>query len=243
MISRYSPRNAYLEPSGCVATKRHFPPGLTSILSTVVVSLRGPHHCEMSFGSVIALYTTSRGASNSRATWISRSEGRVTLVVALLVVATFGVPLFFLVAKDLVESIESFLLDAAITLEPHVELLERLRPKAVDALLRDRPDFDESGVAEDAEVLGDLRLPEAEPRDDLSDRAGLTAQQLDDLEPVRFRQGAQRGLHEPYIPLQAYACKGILSALEADFGRVFGGSLTPEHPFHIVRRSCERLFD
>src|SRR6267378_6249700 len=172
---------------------------------------------------------------------ISRSEGSVTLVVALLVVAMSLVPLFFL-ANDVFEAIESLLDDASIALQPRVELFERLRSKAVDPLLRDRPDLDEPGVAQNAEVLGHLRLPEAEPLDDFPDRAGLTAQQLDDLEPVRFRQGAQRGLHGPYIPLQAYSCQGIFgfrARRSARARRLFGpnrpGGMTPARPLRAQR--------
>jgi hypothetical protein len=99
------------------------------------------------------------------------------------------VPLFFL-ADDVVEAIESVLHRAAITLKPHIELPEWLRPKSVDPLLRDRANLDKAGIAQHAEVFRDLRLPEAELLDDLPDRTGLTAQQLDYLEPVRFRQGA-----------------------------------------------------
>src|SRR5438093_6276560 len=118
------------------------------------------------------------------------------------------VPLFFL-AKDVVEAIESFPDDASIALQPRVELLERLRSKAVDPLLGDRTHLDEPGVAQHAEVLRDLGLPEAELRDDLPHCAGLSTKQLDDQKAVRFGQGAQRGLHDSYIPQQAYACQGI----------------------------------
>src|SRR2546423_667184 len=162
---------------------------------------------------------------------ISRSEGSATLVVLLAVVATFLVPLFFL-ADDVFEAIESFLDDAPITLEPRVELPKRLRSKAVDPLLRDRTDLDEAGVAQHAEVLRDLRLSEAELRDDLPHCAGLSTKQLDDLEPVRFRQGTQRGLHGSYIPLQAYACQGIFGARARRSARTL-----PDLPSRPCRRS------
>src|SRR2546430_1681404 len=140
--------------------------------------------------------------------WISRSVGSVIFVVALLVVAMSLVSLFFL-ADDVFEAIESLPDDASIALQPRIELLERLRSKAIDPLLRDRTHLDEPRVAQHAEVLRDLGLPEAELRDDLPHCAGLSTKQLDDLKAVRFRQGAQRGLHGSYIPLQAYACQGI----------------------------------
>src|SRR5208282_3297591 len=43
-----------------------FPPGRTSHSQTGLVNPFGPHHCARCFGSVHALKTSSRGASNSR---------------------------------------------------------------------------------------------------------------------------------------------------------------------------------
>src|SRR5438132_10315097 len=121
--SRYSPRNPLVVRSGAPMTNRQRPPGRTSILSTVVVWFRGPHHRGMRLGSVIALNTRSRGASNSRVMRISLSEGNVTFVVALLVTDIF-LPLVFLlqVAKNVVELCESFVPRAAVWIEPLVEL-------------------------------------------------------------------------------------------------------------------------
>src|SRR5256884_8226831 len=155
--------------------------------------------------------------------WISRSVGSVTFVVALLVVAMSLVSLFFL-ADDVFEAIESLPDDASIALQPRVELLERLRSKAIDPLLRDRTHLDEPGVAQHAEVLRDLGLSEAELHGDLPHRAGLSMKQLDDLKAVRFRQGAQRGLHGSYIPLQEYICQGIFASRIAGLPSYFGGS-------------------
>src|SRR5882672_2556221 len=67
-------------------TKRHTPPGFTSILWVVVVKPFGPHHCAMCSGSVHSLHTRSRGASKTRTAAISRSP---TSVGALLAAAMF----------------------------------------------------------------------------------------------------------------------------------------------------------
>src|SRR5207237_252746 len=61
--SLYSPWNPYTLPSASRWMNRQVPPGRTSIFSTVVVYLLGPHHRGISFGSVHAFQTSSLGAS------------------------------------------------------------------------------------------------------------------------------------------------------------------------------------
>jgi hypothetical protein len=119
------------------------------------------------------------------------SEGKETFVVALLVMDIF-LPLVFSleVAKYVVKLIESLLPCAPVRFEPLVELLEGLRPEAVDALLRDRTGFDEPGLAQHAEVLRDLGLSKAEPVHDLSDRARLPPEELDDLATIGLGESA-----------------------------------------------------
>src|SRR5437899_5442220 len=150
----------------------------------------------MRSGSVMALNTRSRGASNSLVMRISLFEGSVTLVAKLLAVAiSFLLVFSFELAKHVVELLESLLPRAAIRLQPVVELLQRLRAQPVDPLLRQRTDLDEPGFAQDAKVLRDLRLPQPEPVSDLPHRARLAAEELDDLAPVRFRESAEDLLH------------------------------------------------
>jgi hypothetical protein len=79
----------------------------------------------------------------------------------------------------------------------------------VDALLRDRSYVDQAGIAEHAEVLRHLRLPQPEAPRDLPHRARPVPEQLDDAETIRFGQGRQRGVHAPNIPLKEYTCQGI----------------------------------
>src|SRR5438045_4143568 len=162
----------------------------------------------MRSGSVIALNTRSRGASNPLVIRISRSDGSVTFVVAVLlaVAISFLLVFSFEVAKDIVELIEALVPPAAIRLQPRVELPEGLGAKAVDALLRNGVRLHEPGLAEHAEVLRDLGLAKAESFDDLSDRAWLPPEEVDDLPAVWFGESAQRGLHGGHI----YSCRNIL---------------------------------
>ena len=93
-ISRYTPRNANSAPSAPRLTKRHAPPGLTSIWSTVVVRRRGPHQRGIESGSVYALNTSARGASKVCSMTIVRSDTKVSLVglpdLLLMVVSILG---------------------------------------------------------------------------------------------------------------------------------------------------------
>ena len=99
--------------------------------------------------------------------------------------------------------------EAAVGLEPVVELAKRLRPQVVDTLLGNRTDLDHAGIAEHPKMLGDLRLVEAEPVGDFSHRSGPLAQELDDEEAIWFGEGSERvHLNEIYVirhmPVKAY---------------------------------------
>src|SRR5881396_3831443 len=63
-------------------TKRHTPPGFTSILRVVVVKPIGPHHCAMCSCSVHTFHTSSRGASKTRVPRISRSPMSAALLLS-----------------------------------------------------------------------------------------------------------------------------------------------------------------
>src|SRR5437867_985494 len=80
--SRYSPWNPYSFPSASRCTNRQRPPGRTSILSTTVEYRLGPHHLGISFGSVHAFHTSSRGASNVCVVTSSRSDFLTNLLLA-----------------------------------------------------------------------------------------------------------------------------------------------------------------
>src|SRR5258708_21943383 len=62
----------------------HRPPFLGSNVPSIMVSLRGPSHWTYSSGSVNALNTNSRGASNSRVMSISCFPGSAIMVVLFL---------------------------------------------------------------------------------------------------------------------------------------------------------------
>src|ERR671911_5673 len=87
------PLKTYSLPSDPRWTNRQMPPGLTSILTTVVISLFRPHHCGMRFGSVYALNMSSRGALKTLVMTISRSVAvavRLFLVIMLIPHSFYG---------------------------------------------------------------------------------------------------------------------------------------------------------
>ena len=71
------------------STNRQWPPRSTS-RRTMSSRLPRPHHWATRSGSVIARQTCSRGASNTRSTRISRSDGRLRDVAAGAVVGSAG---------------------------------------------------------------------------------------------------------------------------------------------------------
>src|SRR5688572_11427553 len=186
--SRYVPWKSTTSPPEVRVMYCHFPPGRTSILLTSVASAAKPHHRGMSSGSVIVSHTISRGASNLRVMRISRSDGRLRVVSNFVLVTTFFLPLFlcFPLADQVLQPIHPVAHPAPERLQPGVELVERLGPQLVDALLRDRANVDQTGVAEHAEVLRHLRLTQPEALGDLPYRSRPVAKELDDAEAVRF---------------------------------------------------------
>src|SRR5713101_4428897 len=130
--SRYLPLKACSPPSGARWTKRQPPPGLTSIFSTVVVRYDGPHHFGTRSGSLIALNTSSRGASNTRVWTIWRSPW-VVMVVDVSV-AGISLLLSLQVAQHFVEAIHPLFPDQTVALHPGGQLLEGLRAQAVEPL-------------------------------------------------------------------------------------------------------------
>src|ERR1700730_17705323 len=60
-------------PSGPCITRRHTPPGRTSLSWMVFVKPSGPHHCATCLGSVHASNACTLGASTTRVVTISRS--------------------------------------------------------------------------------------------------------------------------------------------------------------------------
>jgi hypothetical protein len=92
------------------------------------------------------------------------------------------------VAQVRLQAIKARAPDVAVGLEPYVKLVEGLGAQLVDALLSDWMRFDEPGFAECAEVFGDLWLMQPKPCGDFSHRTRPVAQELDNVQPVRFGQ-------------------------------------------------------
>jgi hypothetical protein len=89
------------------------------------------------------------------------------------------------------QSVESRAPEPAVRREPGVELGQRLRPQRVEAPPAVGPDFHEPRLAEDAEVLRRPRLGQAELVDELADRPGTVAHEVQDAPPVRLGEGVE----------------------------------------------------
>src|SRR3984893_1027509 len=73
-----------MPPSGPRISRRNVPPGRGSISRTVLVNPFGPQNCARCLGSVNSLKTSSRGASNVRATTMTRSSDGLASVAAAM---------------------------------------------------------------------------------------------------------------------------------------------------------------
>jgi len=74
-------------------------------------------------------------------------------------------------------------------------LLEWGRAQGVDAALGVAANADKAGFAEDAEVLGNLGLAQAEAKDEVADRARAVEQEFDNVEAVGLGESAEGGDH------------------------------------------------
>src|SRR5207244_11013626 len=122
--SRYSPWNPNSFPSASRWTNRQRPPGRTSILSTMVEYRLGPHHLGISFGSVHAFHTSSRGASKVCVVTSSRSDFLTNLLFAGMFVFLLSscITDFF---EVFVQSGEAVLPQDAVSGEPPERRAER----------------------------------------------------------------------------------------------------------------------
>src|SRR5205809_2322614 len=132
---------------------------------------------------------------------ISRSDGKLSFEVVL--VCSAMLLLLFCFPQIVIQPVVAVVPEAAVGLEPVVELAKRLWPQVVDALLGNRTDLDHTGVAEHPKVLGDLRLVEVELAGDFSYRSRSLAQELDDEEAIWFGEGSKR------VHLPKYTSTGI----------------------------------
>src|SRR5258708_38753198 len=98
---------------------RMAPPGRTSSSQTGFVNPRGPHHSATRFGSVQALNTSSRGASNTRVSTNSCPSFGTKLPVAMLFL------LFLHVLQIFVQTVKTFGPEPLVVRQPFSDILER----------------------------------------------------------------------------------------------------------------------
>jgi hypothetical protein len=98
--------------------------------------------------------------------------------------------------KVALQSVEAFVPQSPVRLDPGVDLAKSLRPQPVDASLGIDPDIDEAGVAEHAEVLRDGRLAHRKPIHELAHWPFAVAQQVEDAAAIRFGEELEGGDHE-----------------------------------------------
>src|SRR6266852_5213579 len=127
---------------------RMAPPGRASNSQTGLVNPCGPHHCATRFGSVHALNTSSRGASNTRVSTNSCASFAMTFPVAMLY------PLFLYVSQIVIETIKTLRPKLLVVRYPIGDILERCSGDPAGAPLRLAPSCDQTGVLQYFEVPG-----------------------------------------------------------------------------------------
>src|SRR6266540_2428030 len=169
-ISRNSPRNPGISPSGPRWTIRHAPPGRKSISQLLNSYFLGPHQCDMCSHEVSASNTRLRGASKTRVMTISRSDGVVT--VSCLLPPS---PIAFLLSSSLellqvlVQPVVALLPEAPVSLGPLGDLPERSRLESGGPPLALSPPRDEPCPLQHLQVLRDSRQTHLERLPQLGD--------------------------------------------------------------------------
>src|SRR5882724_341084 len=141
--------------------KRTAPPGLRSIVQKGVVKPCGPHQRTSRSGSVHALKTSARGASNTRVMTSSRCAVSpaalllVTVSCAVMSLAVMSPPVRLLLAQIVLQAIQVLLPETAIVLEPIGGVLERTRLQLAGPPLRLATAGDQPGALQHLQVLGD----------------------------------------------------------------------------------------
>src|SRR5712691_12755855 len=96
-----------------------------------------------------------------------------------------------------------------VGLEPGINFRQRARPELIPPALRITADPDEASLAQHPQVLGRARLAEPHQAGQLTDRARLQQQQVQDAPPVRIRQDVKGSSHAWRIAQWLYTMQGI----------------------------------
>src|SRR2546427_4796309 len=134
----YRPGNPKEFPFSSLCVYRHIPPDLGSNFSRFILYFLGPSHCTYSFGSMNALKTSTRGASNSRTMKSSCFPG--SAVTSVLFLAIQSPPFLldrssFLRLQHLVQLLESLVPVICRSFNPVFDLVHRVGVEAVYSFL------------------------------------------------------------------------------------------------------------
>src|SRR6266436_4339274 len=127
---------------------RMAPPGFTSNSHTGFVNPWGPHHSATRFGSVHALNTSSRGASNTRVRTNSCSSLAITFPADMLFL------LFLYFAQIVIQPIEALRPELPVVPDPIGNVLERRGRDPAGPPLRLAAASNQTGVFQHCKVAG-----------------------------------------------------------------------------------------
>ena len=102
--------------------------------------------------------------------------------------------------------------EAAELRKPVIHLLKRFGLQTVETALGVHRGFDETGVAQHAQVLGNGRLRHMKLALDISNRLLRRNQEAQDRPAVRLRNDFEYRFHSFDIPRCVYTCQGIYDA-------------------------------
>jgi hypothetical protein len=101
----------------------------------------------------------------------------------------------FHLAEQGVQALEVGFPKIAVPREPNLKLPERSGAQGINAALSVHANIHETGVTEDTEMLGDLRLAQTQAMGHVPDRARASTQELDDVQSVGLGERSKRSDH------------------------------------------------
>src|SRR5437762_4509420 len=95
-----------------------------------------------------------------------------------------------------VQALEVVLPKTPVPLQPHLKLLEWRGPQCINSALRVHAKFNQSGITEHPQVLGNLRLAETQPPDHVPDGPWTVEQEFNDLKTAGLGQRSECCHHD-----------------------------------------------
>src|SRR5437773_5993753 len=202
----------------------------------------------MCSGLLIASNTRLRGASNRRVSWMSRSDGVVTLKLSLFATRFTAISLLlrFELPQVGIEAIETLFPDRAVALGPRGDFLERSRLEPAGPPLGLASTRDQARPFEHPQMLRDRGQTDLERSGQLGDRALPRDESRENRAAGGIRQGRERRAQLVWVIwCHLYLTDKLINLIvkynaARKMSRVFSCSVTVDAPRQLLETGIPR---